>query len=272
MPPLRRMFKEEFQEFFENPSLESLPYMLDNATGEQSYLEFKEQWPSKGDVAKHILAFCNTQGGLLVIGVSENRQGTNRAAGMTENFKDDADFKSEMDTFLPETAMNLFELRNFDYSDWHSSSTISGKRFQIVFVDYDPSLIPIMSRSARQDVSRETIYIRRGASTREARHDDIQSLLTTRIEAGLREAAIVDLSQELEQLKTLYSQIPSHIREGGALWMSELVYEAVGKGYWGRKVENPEYPEESFDKFIKRMIEEKKRAIGSTLGLKLEEH
>lgn len=269
MPPTKRMLKEEFQNFFENPGMESLPVMLEYSTGEQSYLEFKEQWPTKGNLAKDILAFCNTQGGLIVIGIAENSDGTHSPSGMTGDFKDDADLKSELDAFLPEAAMNLIDLRNFDYSDWQSSSTISGKKFQIVFVEYDPGQTPVMSQSEKQGVSRNAIYIRRGASTREARFDDIQSLLEKRIEVGLRDTAITDLSQELEQLKTLYAQIPSHIRQGGLVEFGGIFSESMMRSYWGSKAPNPEYPAESFTKFVNSLIDAKKRAIERTLKVEL---
>ena len=42
------------------------------ATGESSFLEFKQQVASPEKIAREIAAFANTKGGKLLIGVADN--------------------------------------------------------------------------------------------------------------------------------------------------------------------------------------------------------
>jgi len=48
--------------------------LLEIQKGESQTLEFKEQLPKGQQVAKTLIAFANTSGGKLVVGVSDDRQ------------------------------------------------------------------------------------------------------------------------------------------------------------------------------------------------------
>ena len=50
------------------------PLLLEIQKGESQALEFKEQLPKGQQVAKTLIAFANTSGGKLVVGVSDDRQ------------------------------------------------------------------------------------------------------------------------------------------------------------------------------------------------------
>ena len=50
------------------------PLLLEIQKGESQTLEFKEQLPKGQQVAKTLIAFANTSGGKLVVGVSDDRQ------------------------------------------------------------------------------------------------------------------------------------------------------------------------------------------------------
>ena len=47
--------------------------------GENKKLEFKEKLPSNENIAKTVIAFSNTAGGKLLIGVNDNREISNQA-------------------------------------------------------------------------------------------------------------------------------------------------------------------------------------------------
>ena len=66
--------KEEFEgfaRFFEQPTREGLRELLKQNFGEQDYLDFKKQWTSLSKIAKHIIAFANSGGGCIVLGVEQ---------------------------------------------------------------------------------------------------------------------------------------------------------------------------------------------------------
>ena len=50
------------------------PLLQEIQKGESQTLEFKEQLPKGQQVAKTLIAFANTSGGKLVVGVSDDRQ------------------------------------------------------------------------------------------------------------------------------------------------------------------------------------------------------
>ena len=65
---------EVFTEFFEQPTRSRLRELLKNNLGEFNHLDFKEQWlpkEARGKLARDILGFANSGGGVMVI-VSKN--------------------------------------------------------------------------------------------------------------------------------------------------------------------------------------------------------
>lgn len=82
----------------------------------------------------------------------------------------------------------------------------------------------------------------------------------------------LNLDEHLEQLKTLYSKIsPTNKYYQGGIGDSILklteVIKSVSSGEWISE-DNPLYPEENYEEFIVRMIDEKKRKIERELDLK----
>lgn len=57
---------EEFAVFFENPTRDSLRKLLSRNFGESNQIDFKESWPESNKLAKHILAFANSGGGVIL--------------------------------------------------------------------------------------------------------------------------------------------------------------------------------------------------------------
>jgi predicted HTH transcriptional regulator len=87
---LRKEQHELFARFFEKPTRKALRELLKNNTGEYNHLDFKGEWPEYTKLAKHVLAFSNTGGGALIIGVKSKekedgtKDGTFEAVGITK--------------------------------------------------------------------------------------------------------------------------------------------------------------------------------------------
>jgi len=64
-------FKEEFARFCENPDRTKFRELLKQNTGEYNHIDFKENWLEIPKLAKHILGFGNSEGGVLIIGIKE---------------------------------------------------------------------------------------------------------------------------------------------------------------------------------------------------------
>lgn len=78
---------EGFSRFFEKPSRDTLRDLLKYGSGEADRFDFKETWPDKAKIAKHILAFANSGGGALIIGIKDD--GGLAASGIPEGKKVD---------------------------------------------------------------------------------------------------------------------------------------------------------------------------------------
>ena len=50
------------------------PLLLEIQKGESKTLEFKQQLPKGQQIAKTLIAFANSSGGKLIVGVSDDRQ------------------------------------------------------------------------------------------------------------------------------------------------------------------------------------------------------
>lgn len=117
--------KESFAQFLEDPSREKLRELFQLQTGEEDFLDFKLIWLTGAKLAKHILAFSNSGGGCLVVGVGQSKDGTFKAEGL-EEFWDKVEIKNSVNKFLPSGL-------NYTIHDFHYESSeyakILGKKF-----------------------------------------------------------------------------------------------------------------------------------------------
>ncbi len=81
---LKKNLYEEFARFFEEPTRENLRDLIKSHTGEIDELDFKKEWPVMPKLAKHLLAFANSGGGIIVLGVSQKEDGSLIAEGINE--------------------------------------------------------------------------------------------------------------------------------------------------------------------------------------------
>lgn len=197
---------EGFAQFFEKPTREALRALIKDNIGETDYLDFKEQWIPGPKLAKHILAMSNSGGGALIIGVKENDDGTTEPVGIND-FKDKEKISKDLSKYLPtDVSWDSFE---FAYKD-SEYEKLKGKKFQVLLVEYNPQFIPFLCLKASDGIKENTVYVRRGTSTTEATHDDLQKIINDRVETGYSSKHVLALSEHLQQLKELYKTKENH--------------------------------------------------------------
>jgi predicted HTH transcriptional regulator len=248
-----KSYHENFAKFFENPTRDGLRDLLEHNVGESRNCDFKAQWPDHSSISKHILGMANSGGGCLVIGVSEQPGKTLDPVGISA-LEDKADITNGIKKYLPNHLLNLIDIADFSF-DASEYSKLVGKRFQVLFVNYNSVYLPFLSLKSGSNIKINAIYIRREGLTEEANYDDLQKLFNARIETEYSTSQEVDLQQHLEQLKVLMSYVSRYRNSDGINLM--LVSPIMGI-YSGP---NPKYPKEDFETFILHMIELKKSEL-----------
>lgn len=115
---------EIFTRFFERPTRDKLREIIEFNTGEYDDLDFKKQWPEASKLAKHVLAFSNSGGGIIIVGVEEDDNGDLVSCGI-EIIKDKAIISSEIALYLPENIQ--YEVINFSYTDAEYNQLVGKK-------------------------------------------------------------------------------------------------------------------------------------------------
>jgi hypothetical protein len=247
----RRSWKEDFARFFESPSREGLRELLRQHAGEADEYDFKESWPAYAKVAKHLLALANSGGGALILGIREQDDRTFEPVGL-EALLDKAELQKGVARFVPHQLE--YEVLDFAFSE-SEYPTLVGKRFQVVFVDYTPRYLPLISMAAGNGIERDTIYVRRGTSSERASYDELQSVLNRRIETGYSSRGELDLAKHLAELSALYEHVPRYRHMLSEVSLLGNLYE-----------KNPRFPQEDFPGFVLRLIEKKKRIVESIVS------
>ncbi|MDE3810456.1 ATP-binding protein [Sinorhizobium meliloti] len=242
--------REEFAKFFEDPSRDKLRDLLKNHDGEFRNLDFKQEWPKGAPLAKQLLGMLNTGGGCLVVGMKETDGGDVEAVGL-DSFTDKAVLTNSVKSYIPSIYLDALSFHEFTY-DASEYGRISGKKFQVALVDPDEDHLPAVSEKSGEGIRLGAVYIRREGLVEEASYADLQKLINQRIERGHSTTATVDLRQHLDQLKVLYSELPKH-HSDIHLWAN------FAAAFVGAK--NPDYPEESYSQFVRKLLDKKKEII-----------
>jgi hypothetical protein len=259
MAVIRKAYNEEFAQLFEQPSRHAFRDFMKSHHGETRQCDFKGEWPEMPAIAKQLLGMGNMGGGCLVIGVAENQDKTLTSVGLP-TLKDKADVANGIKNYLPSKLLASVDVVDFKF-DESEYPVLVGKRFQLVFVDGDPTHIPHLAMRSGTGIREAAIYARGEGLTEEATHDQLQEMINRRLATGHSTQSEMDLAAHLQQLKFLYSQIqPSHITSSifGAAF--EPIIQAIQEAHI-KTTPNSNYPKEDFDAFIARMIEVKKRRI-----------
>ena len=242
---LKKTQHEIFAKFFETPTRETLKDIFNDNTGEKSYLDFKEVWLEHHKLAKYILASSNTGTGALIMGVKENDDKTFTSKGL-DSLTDDSVVRAGLEKYLPDAIE--YDIFDFIYTD-SDNKKLKGKKFQVLLIEYDPCLIPFLAKKGGTDLKKNAVYIRRGTSSVEANHDELQDVLNKRIESGYSTDKEMKLDADLYQLKTLCRHLPDDL---------------VIKGAMARMIMNMQYP--GFYDFLNDAIKLKNDKILADLG------
>lgn len=251
---------ENFARFFEHPTRDGLRALIESNFGETDLLDFKESWPSDAKLARHVLALANSGGGVVVIGVRQEEDGSLLSVGL-ERIRDKADVSKGLAPFFPPSLEYVpldFSYKSAEYNE------LVGKSFQVLVVESDPKSLPYLARRDGENLRSNAVYVRRGTESAEANHDELERLLNRRIETGYSSGRVLELEEHLRQLKTLYGSISRHT---GGLTIQGLAASMAALGKLFAREKNPHYPKESVDEFIADLIARKKRKIERVLEL-----
>lgn len=237
MPPKRKIERDAFARFFEQPSRETLRELLKDHLGEQTNCDFKRAWPEHSSTAKQILGMANCGGGCIVVGVEEKADNTFEPSGLT-TLADKADIWRGVHGFLPSELHGQSEVQDYAY-DASEYPKLIGKKFQVVLITADPVHLPYVCMRDGLSTRRSAIYMRRQGLTEEASHDELQSLINARLATGYASEPEPTLRNNLEQLRLLQQEL--------ANWKSQSPGQQVALKIACRDCEHPEA-------FLTRMI------------------
>jgi predicted HTH transcriptional regulator len=238
--------KELFASFLTEPTRVGLREVLQSHLGETKYLDFKMAWEVPSRTARHVLGLANSQGGGLIIGVAQKADNGFDLIGL-HRLEDKAEVTNAIQKYLP-SKVN-FEIYDFSYEE-SDYGILKGKRFQVLLVQDSPKYVPFVSTTEGEGIRKNAIYIRREGGTNEANYDELQEVINRRIETQYSSKTEQQLEKALSELKILYSSIPRYL-DG-----DEVDYEASLY-----LVNNPQFPKESYERFIRKMIQRKKQQI-----------
>lgn len=262
--PKRKDYRETLARFLKTRTREDLSEVLQDNVGELNELDFKETWPEASALAKHVLGIGNSGGGCIVVGIED---GTLEPKGLAK-VEDKTKIVNSLKNYLPSSLLGITEIGDFVY-DGTEYAKISGKSFQVIFVGDDKEHLPFISLRSGRSIRSNTIYVRRGAATEEANHDELQKLINARLETGYSSTKELDLQQHIQQLKVLFQQIDRHLVRGmgGVFGQSLAAFGAMARSLQIESVPNPKFPEEDFDAFVNRLIKLKKKRIEEELDV-----
>ncbi len=248
---------EGFTRFFEHPTREGLRDLLRHGIGEIDQMDFKEELPDKVKLAKHLLAFANSGGGVIVVGITDGER--IEPKGVSELI-DKADIQKRLSRYLPATLE--YEVLDFIYRD-SEYAALKGKMFQVLVIDSDDKQLPYLCTRGGDGIKDNCVYIRKGTNTTEADHEDLQRLINRRLETGFSSSHLLSLEEHLEQLRLLYRLLERNVSPLAPGFVPGMI--GRGPDPDGRV---PLPLPEPFDRFLARCIERKKLLIEQLLKLR----
>lgn len=264
-----------YDDFLKDPTKENFRNFLRQNCGELDEIDFKQDWIDKGSLSKLILAMANSRGGIIIIGIKELENGTLEPTGI-ENLKDKADINDSISKYVPRTLD--YEILDFSY-DASEYEKIQNRKFQMIYVHDTPERLPFLSLAETTGLEKDTIYVRRGTKSVKASAEEFNKILNAKISTIFKDASDMSLAEHLDQLKLLYKEVPKKIhilvKKGSPSPVLESIAATVSKicALGGvpdeyEEADNPNYPEESYEAFISKMIQMKKLKIEKVLDLK----
>lgn len=255
--------KELVYKILQEPTREKFIDIIDNGFGELDNLDFKEQWIDHQKIAEIILEIANSGGGAVIFGVKENDDGTLSATGLNQ-LEDKEKVHSKIQKFLPDILE--FSIYDFDFNG-ENYSKVNGKLFQILCINSKEIELPYVWKKDSNGAEAGCIFYRRGTKTIKANMQEIQDMIDKRIEAAYMEESSLQLEEHLKQLSTLYNNLMPYKYSLNGLFRGINSLTAIGSARIAG-IKNPCYPDESYEEFIARMIEQKKKKIEKVLDLR----
>jgi hypothetical protein len=262
--PRGKAIKEDFARFFEEPTREGLREVLKNNVGEANEIDFKREWPEGSKLAKHVLGLANHGGGgCIVAGVEQTEEGRLEPTGLSD-LRDKTELLDGIAAYLPDALKRQVDTLDFSYPD-SEYPKLKGRTFQVLFVPDDPQHLPFVAARDGKNVNANVVYIRRNTTTVVADHEELQRIISRRVETGYSSRRELDLREHLEQLRVLYEQLERPDPGGSEGGVGVLLGRLVGGPDLARKMY--ESSPEGFGKFVWRVIEKKKQLIESELDV-----
>lgn len=269
MNPEIKPWKEKLSIFLKETTHQNFQYLLKHEAIEDDDLDFKRDLLPFDELAKHILAMANKHGGAIVFGVEEIENNVFKPCGLFNNL-DITDIEKKIYSYLPRELQSIVRCIPFFLKEDELEDHIKGKQFLVVIVDYEPRYLPFVAAKKGEKLRKDFIYIRRNRASEPINHEELQELLNKRIDTQHSTTTERELREHLDELKELYGHIPRNIskvisRTPGILSSLNPISNATLVSIYGETkyehIPNPNYPEEDYEKFVKRIIEIKKKVI-----------
>lgn len=259
-------WKEQLASFLKDPTRRNLRELLQLEAAEDNDLEFKRELLSFDLLAKHILAMANKNGGAIVFGVEETKLNQFSPCGLS-NSLDITDIEKKLAAYIPKKLESSI-IPTYYKGDNHPG--FKDKFFLIIIVNHNPRYVPFMALKSGENLRKDTIYIRRNRASETINYDELQEILNNRIETEYSTTYERQLIEHLEELKELYRHIPKTIKKFVSYtppsfslnlgFTQQDIRRIFGETEY-ETLPNPDYPEESYEGFIKKLIEIKKDVI-----------
>lgn len=214
------VYPKSLLHFVRNPSHETLKELFINNTGETDFLDFKTKWTEFSKMAKHVLAIANSGGGCIIVGVSQNDEGSISLTGLDEDdFFDKADIDNKLANLLPK----YLKYRTEDFYFTDEPLPLRNKRFQVLIIEYDPKYVPYTSVVHRNELRYGAIYVRQGTKSIEATNDKLVEMILRKVQSGGSGENEYSLKEHLNQLKELFEEYAAHDQDEYGHFIAELI-------------------------------------------------
>jgi predicted HTH transcriptional regulator len=225
----KRSFPTAVSQFMDHPDVLTLREVLELG-GEFDCLDFKREWnelkgAGRSGLAKDVLSFANSDGGLIVIGVADDGS----ALGLN-HLLDPAMVRSAIASFLP-TGPAPFTLWPFE---------LDGRRYQVLLIKPDDELLPYEAARSGTGIERGRVYIRAGTTNTEATSAQMIELMRRRDAA--RSVPLPTVEEMLNGLELCYARLDS-----------EAAIEAAARAGNDRR--------QQYNHYLKELIGKTERAI-----------
>ncbi|MGZ4865544.1 MAG: AlbA family DNA-binding domain-containing protein [Halobacteriota archaeon] len=173
--------------FLKSPNCDTLKGLLHGHTGENGWrrrLDFKQQMPPMCvKLAKTMLAIANCGGGVIILGVCQNKDGTFHYKGLPA-FVDKS--KIIVDQYLPDSLKLLYNVVNLECPNGVNNTI---KKYQAILIKDDPLVLPHFAEVDKGSIICEgNVYVRRGTRAEKANAVEFTHIMNRRLAALTQQA------------------------------------------------------------------------------------